>query len=78
MGGSRTQPHVHDVVVSVANGPYSAKFRVFFKRHQNLPHNGVLNLRGDVVVMRVGSKDPDSVVNLRSSDSRAMDFAIAQ
>lgn len=78
MGGGRTQAHVHDVVVSVTNGPYRARYRVFFKRHVLLPPNGVLDLRGDVVVMRMGSQDPSSVVNLRSSDSRAIDFVVAQ
>ncbi|KAJ7037647.1 hypothetical protein C8F04DRAFT_1256866 [Mycena alexandri] len=78
MGGARTQAHVHDVFVSIINGQYRATFRLFFKRHQLLPQNGVLDLRGDIVVMRMGSQDRASVVNLRSSDSRAVDFLVAQ
>ncbi|KAJ7813624.1 hypothetical protein B0H13DRAFT_1555357, partial [Mycena leptocephala] len=81
MGHSSAQPHIHDVVVFVhhqgANGRTAiSRFRVFCKRHVRLPYNWRLDLKGDVLVMRVASKSLSSVVNLRRSDAKIADFIV--
>ncbi|KAJ3717356.1 hypothetical protein C8R42DRAFT_644610 [Lentinula raphanica] len=45
------------------------RYRVFFQRHQSLPTNVVLGIQGDLIVMRVGSKNIENVVNARKGDS---------
>lgn len=77
MEGSSLQPHIHDVYVRVSR-PRPILFRVFFKRHVLLPHNPKLDLRGDVVVMRVASRNRQSVVNLRTSDRRIADAVLRE
>ncbi|KAJ7816890.1 hypothetical protein B0H13DRAFT_1923328 [Mycena leptocephala] len=78
MGGSRTQPYVHDVRVQVVltrpNGLVISQFRCFFKRHQLLPYNNALNVRGDVVVMKVNKDFPDLVINMVPSEYAVADF----
>lgn len=81
MGHHSLQPYVHDVVVYVhhqaADGlSTTSKFQVFFKRHVHLPHNEELDLKGDVVVMRVASRNQLSVVNMRRSDTKIADFIV--
>ncbi|KAJ7259350.1 hypothetical protein C8J57DRAFT_1233712 [Mycena rebaudengoi] len=81
MGHSYFQAHIHDVAMFVhhqgANGhTASSKFRVFFKRHARLPYNWRLDLKGDIVIMRLESKSVSSVVNFRRSDAKIADFII--
>ncbi|KAJ7809354.1 hypothetical protein B0H13DRAFT_1927942 [Mycena leptocephala] len=78
MGGSRTQPYVHDVRVQVVltrpNGLVISQFRCFFKRHQLLPYNNALDVRGDVVIMKVDKDFPDLVINMVPSEYAVADF----
>ncbi|KAJ6547255.1 hypothetical protein B0H19DRAFT_1266189 [Mycena capillaripes] len=78
MGGDRTQPYVHNVRVQVVldgpNGLVVSQFRCFFKRHQLLPQNNALDVRGDIVVMSVDEHRPDCVINMAPSDRTVADF----
>ncbi|KAJ7612056.1 hypothetical protein DFH06DRAFT_1147407 [Mycena polygramma] len=74
LDGVPMQPHVHDVVVELKHGRRTTHFRVFFKRHRYLADNVLLDIKGDLVVMRVSATNPGSVVNLRSGDSRLIDY----
>lgn len=75
MSGSPLQPHVHDIYVRVSR-PRPILFRVFFKRHVMLPRNVKFNLQGDIIVMRVASRNRQSVVNLRTSDRHIADAVV--
>ncbi|KAJ7190013.1 hypothetical protein B0H12DRAFT_1246480 [Mycena haematopus] len=82
MGQSYLQPYVHDVVVLVTHRCSDDRitnswFRIFFKRHVHLSYNWRLDLKGDIMVMRIASKNRQSVVNLRSSDAKIADFIVA-
>jgi hypothetical protein len=79
MKNSQTQPYIHNCVVTVHEGTHVYKFMVFFKNHQHLPRNNCLstlskfsNLRGDVLVMRIGVKF--SYVNMRERDTVLADW----
>ncbi|KAJ6608085.1 hypothetical protein B0H10DRAFT_2227214 [Mycena sp. CBHHK59/15] len=81
MNGDHIQPYIHDVSVMVMHQPdgrrdrcVTSVFRVFYKRHVNLPHNARLDVQGDVAIMRVASKNRQSVVNMRASDRELYDF----
>ncbi|KAJ6623318.1 hypothetical protein B0H10DRAFT_1944037 [Mycena sp. CBHHK59/15] len=81
MNGDRIQPYVHDVSVMVMHQPdgrcdccVTSVFRVFYKHHVNLPHNARLNVQDDVAIMRVASKNKQSMVNMRASDRELCDF----
>lgn len=78
MDGSLLQAHVHDIYVRVPRQPRSILFRVFFKRHAMLPRDSNLNLQGDIVIMRVASRNKQSVVNMRSSDRHLADDVLRQ
>ena len=70
----KVQSHVHDVYVAVKHGRIITPFRVFFKRHTMLPLSGYLGVHGDVLIMRVASRNNASVVNMRSTDGRLADY----
>jgi hypothetical protein len=79
MKNSQTQPYIHNCVVTVHEGTHVYKFMVFFKNHQHLPRNNCLstlskfsNLRGDVLVMRIGVKF--CYVNMRERDTVLADW----
>ncbi|KAJ7039718.1 hypothetical protein C8F04DRAFT_1254546 [Mycena alexandri] len=75
LDGGILQPHIHDIGIVLRHGRRTSHFRVYFKRHTYLPANGNFhNIKGDVLVMRVASQNPSSVVNLRSGDHRLADF----
>ncbi|KAJ7474685.1 hypothetical protein B0H11DRAFT_2282216 [Mycena galericulata] len=76
MDGLGFQPHVHDITVTLKHGRATSTFRIFFKRHIRLPHNAALDIQGDLVVMRSAHKNPESVVNTRSSDRRLIDLTV--
>ncbi|KAJ3714403.1 hypothetical protein C8R42DRAFT_726406 [Lentinula raphanica] len=59
------QSYIHDIDVIYRRSWY----RIFFQRHKSLRRNPVLRIRGDLVVMRVGSMNTDNVVNPRAGDS---------
>ncbi|KAJ3765167.1 hypothetical protein FB446DRAFT_833096 [Lentinula raphanica] len=65
VGWDDTQAHIHDIDVMYRR----CRYRVFFQRHQYLPTNGFLGIQGDLIVMRVGSKNTENVVNARKGDS---------
>lgn len=78
----RTQPHIHDVVVTVRRGRRIHRFNIFLKNHCRLPRNSTvsslvpwLRWNGDILVMRVGVVVP-GVVNMRRSDAQLADFAV--
>jgi hypothetical protein len=73
LDGSLIQSHVHDFFLCINIKNRRTLFRVFFKRHQNLPLNHFLNIQGDLLVMRVASRNHESIVNLRPSDAHALD-----
>jgi hypothetical protein len=79
MQHSQTQPYIHNCIVTLHEGINTYKFMVFFKNHQRLPRNNCLavfsrcsNLRGDVLVMRIGTKF--SYVNMRERDTVLADW----
>ncbi|KAJ3766233.1 hypothetical protein FB446DRAFT_826672 [Lentinula raphanica] len=65
VGWDDTQAHIHNIDVMYRR----CRYRVFFQRHQSLPTNVVLGIQGDLVVMRVGAKNTENVVNARKGDS---------
>ncbi|KAG6864183.1 hypothetical protein C0991_011758 [Blastosporella zonata] len=70
------QSHVHDFFLSTTIKCRRSLFRVFFKRHKHLPYNASLDIQGDLVVMRVASRNRDSFVNLRSTDMHVLDRSL--
>lgn len=79
MQNSQTQSYVHNCLVTVHEGIRVYKFMVFFKNHKHLPRNNCLvalsnssNLRGDVLIMRIGVKS--SYVNMRERDTILADW----
>lgn len=76
---ARLQPYIHDCVVDISEGRHTYSYIIFFKRHRRLPLNCSLGslFRGDVVVMRLGTRNA-RVVNMRGRDSALVDFAMEQ
>lgn len=78
MQNSQIQPYIHNCVVTVHEGINTYRFMVFFKNHQHLPRNSCFvalrcsNLRGDVLVMRIGARF--SYVNMRERDTILVDW----
>ena len=72
------QSHVHDIYVRVLDKKTSSIFCIFLKRHVVLPQNACADLQGDMVIMRVASRNRDSVVNLRSLDMQLADFVLRE
>ncbi|KAJ7635922.1 hypothetical protein B0H17DRAFT_1217191 [Mycena rosella] len=70
------QPHVHDLYVTVKHGRHTSRFRLFFKRHIRLPDNPNVGIRGDLLIMRVASRNEASVVNMRLSDRKLVDYVV--
>jgi hypothetical protein len=70
------QTHIHDIYVIIRHRRATSTFRIFFKRHLLLPLNHVLDVQGDMLIMRVASKSRSSVVNMRGSDWRLADFIV--
>lgn len=72
------QPYIHDVAIKLCEGRSSHTFRIFFKRHRYLPINRSVSRewRGDLAVVRVGKKNPDSIVNLRSGDAARVEYIV--
>jgi hypothetical protein len=88
LGGSTMQPYVHNCMVDVKERGRTYRFTVFFKRHCMLPINNCITrlkyqahldtqpFRGDIVVMRVASKNTGSYVNMRDRDTILSDFVV--
>jgi hypothetical protein len=75
------QPYIHDVKVTLQEGPHNYCYRVFFKRHCRLSKNNSLTtldpgstFQGDAAVMRIGSKG--DLVNMRDRDTINADYII--
>ncbi|KAE9405454.1 hypothetical protein BT96DRAFT_934939 [Gymnopus androsaceus JB14] len=66
IGWPTLQPYLHDCDIMLGVD----RFRVFFQRHQYLPWNPVLKVHGDLVVMQVGKKNVQNIVNLRPGDKK--------
>lgn len=82
MGGIRTQPYVHDVIVTVIRGQHSYRFNIFMKNHRLLPINSTISAlvpgsqwNGDVLVMKMGRTVP-GVINMSGADGQLADFAV--
>jgi hypothetical protein len=89
MDGSTTQPYIHDTTVTIilgTRGSTSIRFDVFYRRHERLPLNRSIQervsrdnryvLRGDLLVMKLGSGDRgDRVVSMSPTDVLMADFA---
>jgi len=91
LGGSCIQAYIHNCLVEVREGRHTYYFSVFFKRHCMLPINNCLDhlregaedmdiepFRGDILVMRVASKNQESYVNMRERDTVLSDFLVVQ
>ena len=84
VGNTPLQPYVHDCVVTVIDGPRTQRYAVFFKRHRALPPNELvsrlcypLTFRGDIVVMRIGSRH-GHVVNMCPGDAVVANLIISE
>jgi hypothetical protein len=60
------QPYIHDCAIR----HHGSRFRVYFQRHKWLPMNSTLNIRGDLLILRLGTKNRENVVNLRVGDTK--------
>ncbi|KAJ7265272.1 hypothetical protein C8J57DRAFT_1230283 [Mycena rebaudengoi] len=78
MANTTRQPYIHDVFIQVRHGGSVSCFRVFFKRHRHLPTHPVLQIQGDLLLMRMAATNWDSVVNLRASDRHLTDWVVKQ
>lgn len=65
-GWAHVQPFIHDIDVIYCQ----SRYRVFFQRHKRLSINPVLGVHGEIVVMRVGTVNPQNVVHSRVGDKR--------
>jgi hypothetical protein len=85
------QAYIHNCLVEVREGGHTYYFSVFFKRHCMLPINNCLDrlrdgaedmnikpFRGDILVMRVASKNHESCINMRERDTILSDFLVIQ
>lgn len=85
LDGAPTQPHIHNSTIRLNVNRHTYLYKVFFKRHVNLPVNSSVAAvvpecchgiaQGDIVIMRVG-KDGEGVVNMRGNDSAMADIAL--
>lgn len=68
------QPYVHDCDIYLRENGQQHQFRIFFKWHTRLainkaiPTSEHLAARGDILVMRVGSRIKGNVINMRGRD----------
>ncbi|THU83948.1 hypothetical protein K435DRAFT_688532, partial [Dendrothele bispora CBS 962.96] len=77
----RLQPYVHDIIVTTVYRRKSYKFRVFLKRHKNLPLSlsirqlADVDVGGDIMLVACGKK-----VDIRNmcgrAETRAADQAV--
>ncbi|KAH0827356.1 hypothetical protein J3R83DRAFT_3994 [Lanmaoa asiatica] len=80
---SLVQPYVHNCEVTILEGRHIHRFHVFFKHHSYLSLNLLLSdgdrvFCGDAVIMRVGARFQQAVVNMCSRDSAVVDYMIMQ
>jgi len=84
MGGTRIQPFIHDITITVLHKKKIHEFTVFFQNHIRLQQNRAVGAvvrkgkiwRGSILVMRKGQKAP--FVNLRTSDTKLTNFVVAR
>lgn len=81
LSGARTQPYVHDILVTITYRRKPYTFRVFFKRHRMLRPNQAIhalaniNIHGDVLLASVGKTV--EIRNIRGgNESKAADIAV--
>ena len=65
-GWPAPQSFVHDCDVTYRG----RRYRIFFQRHLYLPFNPTLGIHGTLIIMSVGKKNLNNVVNSRTGDSR--------
>ncbi|KAG6369654.1 hypothetical protein JVT61DRAFT_14153 [Boletus reticuloceps] len=75
------QPYIHDCQITVHEGRHTYHYHVFFKRHCRLHTNTMLSdgddhFRGDVAIMRIGSRT--GIMNMRGRDSAMADYIITR
>ncbi|KAJ3735320.1 hypothetical protein DFJ43DRAFT_1151484 [Lentinula guzmanii] len=64
-----SQAYVHRVIAHF----HGERFAIYFQRYHTLPENTSLNFRGNLVITRMGSKNPLNPVNMKAgkcSDAR--------
>ncbi|KAJ3981480.1 hypothetical protein F5890DRAFT_1535420 [Lentinula detonsa] len=64
-----SQAYVHRVITHF----HGERFAIYFQRYHTLPENTSLNFRGNLVITRMGSKNPLNPVNMKAgkrSDAR--------
>ncbi|KAJ7016782.1 hypothetical protein C8F04DRAFT_1280643 [Mycena alexandri] len=72
------QAFIHDFLVQLKHGRKVSRFCVFLKRGKALSPNAHTNIvAGDVIIMRVGQKDPETLVNMRPTDRAMVDYVFA-
>ncbi|KAJ7706597.1 hypothetical protein B0H16DRAFT_1481908 [Mycena metata] len=81
MESAKLQPFIHDTCVSVMHRSPTgrlvwSRYRIFYKRHTHLPHNGDLNVKGNIAVMKIMRKCFSKQVNLASADLPVARFAV--
>ncbi|KAJ7872874.1 hypothetical protein B0H14DRAFT_2344539, partial [Mycena olivaceomarginata] len=83
MDDAHIQSYIHDIHFHVTHRLPSeavtwSTFRCYFKRHARLPKNRFLNVKGDVVVMRVAVENLFNVEGMRDGDCKLVDFVAEQ
>ena len=75
------QPFIHEAHVTLRDKGSKHQFLVFCQNHLHLSVNTSIgrerNWRGDIVVMRLGIKDP-RVINMRTGDGARVDYMVKQ
>ena len=83
---SKIQPYIHDCIVTVYEGKFIYRYRLFFKRHcllssnatvKKISHEHVQEFRGDILVMRLSMKN-DFYVHLRERDLILANFTVTE
>jgi hypothetical protein len=83
MDDAHIQLYIHDIHFHVMHRLPSdtvtwSTFRCYFKRHARLPKNRFLNVKGNVVVMRVAVENLFNVEGMRDGDCKLVDFVAEQ
>ena len=73
--------YIYDYRVIIIEGAKSHEFQISCKKSLGVENNNILEKlggqwNGDIVVMRVGKKDPSSPVDIGGKDARRADFAV--
>ena len=84
---SRLQPYIHDCLITVYEGPYKYNYRIFFKKHcllninkaiKQIGDDGDAQFRGDILIMRISTRNSSSYVNFRERDVLLANFLVKE